>query len=96
MKKKGGKEEGVTGWMVTSFSAPKTHDYVPGVIMEINKLSIGFVVGKVEEMPSIDTEDLSGPPKFGTKANTGFIKNTPRVENEVIMVPEPEKLFKAE
>jgi purine-binding chemotaxis protein CheW len=66
------------------------------IIIEINKLSIGFVVDKVEEVLSIDTEDLSEPPKFGTNVNTDFIKNMARVENEVIMVLDLEKLFEAE
>ncbi len=66
------------------------------IIIEINKLSIGFVVDKVEEVLSIDTEDFSEPPKFGTNVNTDFIKNIARVGEEVVMVLDLEKLFEAE
>ncbi len=66
------------------------------IIIEINKLSIGFVVDKVEEVLSIDTENISEPPKFGTNINTDFIKNMARVKDDVVMVLDLEKLFEAE
>lgn len=66
------------------------------IIIEINKLSIGFVVDKVEEVLAVDDENMSEPPKFGTNINTDFIKNIARVGEEVVMVLDLEMLFAAE
>jgi purine-binding chemotaxis protein CheW len=66
------------------------------IIIEINKVSIGFVVDKVEEVLTIDEASISEPPKFGTNINTDFIKNIARIEDMVIMILDLEKLFEAE
>ncbi len=66
------------------------------IIIEINKVSIGFVVDKVEEVLTIDEASISEPPKFGTNINTDFIKNIARVSDMVIMILDLEKLFEAE
>ncbi len=66
------------------------------IIIEINKVSIGFVVDKVEEVLTIDESSISEPPKFGTNINTDFIKNIARIGEMVIMILDLEKLFEAE
>jgi len=66
------------------------------IIIEINKVSIGFVVDKVEEVLTIDEANISEPPKFGTNINTDFIKNIARIGEMVIMILDLEKLFEAE
>lgn len=66
------------------------------IIIEINKVSIGFVVDKVEEVLTIDEANISEPPKFGTNINTDFIKNIARMGEMVIMILDLEKLFEAE
>lgn len=66
------------------------------IIIEIKKMSIGFIVDKVEEVLAIDDENISEPPKFGTNVNTEFIKNMARHNDAVIMVMDMEKLFEAE
>jgi purine-binding chemotaxis protein CheW len=66
------------------------------IIIEINKVSIGFVVDKVEEVLTIDEASISEPPKFGTNINTDFIKNIARIAEMVIMILDLEKLFEAE
>ncbi|MCI4399426.1 MAG: purine-binding chemotaxis protein CheW [Campylobacteraceae bacterium] len=66
------------------------------IIIEINKVSIGFVVDKVEEVLTIDEANISEPPKFGTNINTDFIKNIARAGEMVIMILDLEKLFEAE
>jgi purine-binding chemotaxis protein CheW len=66
------------------------------IIIEINKLSIGFVVDKVEEVLSVDAENISEPPKFGSNINTDFIKNIARVGDAVVMVLDLELIFEAE
>lgn len=66
------------------------------IIIEINNVSIGFVVDKVEEVLTIDEANISEPPKFGTNINTDFIKNIARMGEMVIMILDLEKLFEAE
>ncbi len=66
------------------------------IIIEINKVSIGFVVDKVEEVLTIDDANISEAPKFGTNINTDFIKNIARIGEMVIMILDLEKLFEAE
>jgi len=66
------------------------------IIIEINKVSIGFVVDKVEEVLTIDESNISEAPKFGTNVNTDFIKNIARIGEMVIMILDLEKLFEAE
>ncbi|MEY4505298.1 MAG: hypothetical protein RL154_1598 [Pseudomonadota bacterium] len=66
------------------------------IIVEIRKVSIGFVVDKVEEVLSIDEANITEPPKFGTNINTDFICSMSRVNDDVIMNLDLEKLFEAE
>ncbi len=66
------------------------------IIIEINKVSIGFIVDKVEEVLTIDEANISEPPKFGTNINTDFIKNIARMGEMVIMILDLEKLFETE
>jgi len=66
------------------------------IIIEIKKMSIGFIVDKVEEVLAIEDENISEPPKFGTNVNTEFIKNMARHNDAVIMIMDMEKLFETE
>lgn len=66
------------------------------IIIEIKKMSIGFIVDKVEEVLAIEDENISEPPKFGTDVNTEFVKNMARHNDAVIMIMDMEKLFEAE
>ena len=66
------------------------------IIVEIDKISIGFIVDKVEEVLSIDDANISEPPRFGTNINIDFIKNMARVGETVVMILDLEKLFEAE
>jgi len=66
------------------------------IIVEIKKVSIGFVVDKVEEVLSVDEANIAEPPKFGTNINTDFIKTMSRIGDNVIMNLDIEKLFEAE
>ncbi len=43
------------------------------IIVEVEKISIGFIVDRVEEVSSIDSSSLSEPPKFGNGIDTDFI-----------------------
>ena len=66
------------------------------IIVEIDKISLGFIVDKVEEVLSIDDSNISEPPRFGTNINIDFIRNMARVGETVVMILDLEKLFEAE
>ncbi len=66
------------------------------IIVEIDKVSVGFIVDQVEEVLSVDAENISEPPKFGTNVNTDFIRNMVRVGDNVVMVMDLERLFEAD
>ena len=66
------------------------------IIIEIKKMSIGFIVDKVEEVLGVDDENISEPPRFGTNVNTEFVKNMAKHNDAVIMIMDMERLFEAE
>jgi purine-binding chemotaxis protein CheW len=66
------------------------------IIIEIKKMSIGFIVDMVEEVLAIEDENISEPPKFGTNVNMEFIKNMARHNDAVVMIMDMEKLFESE
>jgi purine-binding chemotaxis protein CheW len=63
------------------------------IINEIDNVSIGFVVDRVEDVLSIKHADLTPPPKFGTAVDTSFIENVAQVEQDVIMILNLKKIF---
>ncbi len=66
------------------------------IIVEVEKTNIGFIVDRVEEVSSIDSSNLSAPPKFGGKVDTDFICNVAQVEDSVVMILDVLKLFEAD
>lgn len=66
------------------------------IIVEVEKTNIGFIVDRVEEVSSIDSSNLSEPPKFGSQVDTAFICNVAQVENGVVMILDVLKLFEAD
>ncbi|DAB27583.1 MAG: chemotaxis protein CheW [Sulfurimonas sp. RIFOXYD12_FULL_33_39] len=66
------------------------------IIVEVEKTNIGFIVDRVEEVSSIDSSNLSEPPKFGSQVDTDFICNVAQVEDGVVMILDVLKLFKAD
>jgi purine-binding chemotaxis protein CheW len=66
------------------------------IIIELDKVNIGFIVDRVEEVASIDSSHLSEPPKFGSSVDTDFICNVAQVEDEVVMILDVLKLFEAD
>lgn len=63
------------------------------IIVEVEKVNIGFIVDRVEEVSSIDSDNLSEPPKFGDNADTDFICNVAQIEDNVVMILDVLKLF---
>lgn len=63
------------------------------VITEIKQMSIGFIVDHVEEVISVEPDNLSEPPKFGTGIDTAFIRSMAQIDDTVVMILDLEKLF---
>ncbi|MDD2905490.1 MAG: chemotaxis protein CheW [Sulfurimonas sp.] len=66
------------------------------VIVEVEKINIGFIVDRVEEVASIDAANLSEPPKFGNHIDTDFICSMAQMQESVVMILDVLKLFEAE
>lgn len=63
------------------------------VINEIDNVSIGFVVDRVEDVLSIKHSTLTEPPKFGASVDTSFIENVAQIEKSVVMILNLKKIF---
>ncbi len=66
------------------------------VIVEVNKVNIGFIVDRVEEVASIDSANLSEPPRFGNSIDTDFICSMAQMDENVVMILDVLKLFEAD
>lgn len=66
------------------------------IIVEVEKVNIGFIVDRVEEVASIDAEHLSEPPKFGSHIDTDFICSMAQIDENVVMILDVLKLFEAD
>ncbi|MDD3769850.1 MAG: chemotaxis protein CheW [Sulfuricurvum sp.] len=66
------------------------------IIVEVEKVNIGFIVDRVEEVASIDAAHLSEPPKFGSHIDTDFICAMAQIDENVVMILDVLKLFEAE
>jgi purine-binding chemotaxis protein CheW len=66
------------------------------VIVEVDKVNIGFIVDRVEEVASIDSAALSEPPKFGNNIETDFICSMAQMDENVVMILDVLKLFEAD
>ncbi|MDD2829872.1 MAG: chemotaxis protein CheW [Sulfuricurvum sp.] len=66
------------------------------IIVEVEKVNIGFIVDRVEEVASIDAAHMSEPPKFGNQIDTDFICSMAQMEENVVMILDVLKLFEAD
>jgi purine-binding chemotaxis protein CheW len=66
------------------------------VIVEVDKVNVGFIVDRVEEVASIDSAHLSEPPRFGNTIDTDFICSMAQMEENVVMILDVLKLFEAD
>ena len=66
------------------------------IIYEIDKVSIGFIVDRVEDVLTLDKSNISEAPRFGSSIDTSFIDNIAEVDNDVIMLLNLEQIFEAE
>ena len=63
------------------------------IINEIDGVSIGFVVDRVEDVLSIKSSELTEPPKFGASVDTSFIESVAQINKSVIMMLNLKKIF---
>lgn len=70
--------------------------YTSIIIVEVDKIHIGFIVDSVEEVALIDESKLSTPPKFGGAVDTDFISWVAQMGNDVVMILDVLKLFEAD
>jgi purine-binding chemotaxis protein CheW len=63
------------------------------IINEIDSVSIGFIVDRVEDVLSIKHSNLTAAPRFGTSVDTSFIENVAEIDEEVIMILNLKKIF---
>jgi purine-binding chemotaxis protein CheW len=66
------------------------------IIVEVEKVNIGFIVDRVEEVSSIDPSNLSEPPQFGSNVDTDFINGVAQIEENVVMILDILKLFESD
>jgi purine-binding chemotaxis protein CheW len=66
------------------------------IIVEVEKVNIGFIVDRVEEVASIDNSKLGVAPKFGSNVDTDFICSMAQIEENVVMILDVLKLFEAD
>jgi purine-binding chemotaxis protein CheW len=63
------------------------------VVIDIYELSIGLIVDSVSEVLRIHEQDIEVPPLMNKGYNNRFIKNIGKVENEVKLLLDCEKLL---
>ena len=63
------------------------------IIVDIEDLSIGFIVDETSEVVKIDKVNLMPPPKFGTTIDTSFLKSMAKTQDSITMIVDLEKLF---
>ena len=66
------------------------------IIVEVDKVNVGFIVDRVEEVASIDSSNLGAAPKFGSNVDTDFICSMAQIEENVVMILDVLKLFEAD
>ncbi|MDQ1243869.1 MAG: purine-binding chemotaxis protein CheW [Campylobacterota bacterium] len=70
--------------------------YTSIIIVEVQKINVGFIVDSVEEVALIDESKLSAPPKFSNSIDMDFISWVAQIENDVVMILDVLKLFEAD
>ena len=66
------------------------------IIVEVEKVNVGFIVDRVEEVASIDSSHLGAAPKFGSSVDTDFICSMAQIGENVVMILDVLKLFEAD
>jgi len=63
------------------------------IVIDINDVSIGLIVDSVSEVITIPEQDIVEPPKMGNGFNNRYIKNIGKVDDDVKLLLDCEKLL---
>ncbi|GAA0181205.1 chemotaxis protein CheW [Clostridium sediminicola] len=65
------------------------------IVIDTGKIAIGLIVDEVSEVLSIPDKDIISPPKIN-KSGKKYIKNIGKIENNIILILDCEKLLDEE
>lgn len=63
------------------------------IIIEIEEMSIGFIVDEVREVIRINSSIISSPNEFTVNVKTEYITGVAKLDGELIIIIDPEKLL---
>ncbi len=63
------------------------------VVIDIDEVSVGLIVDQVTEVLTIPDEDIAPPPSNKTGIDNGYIKGIGKIQNEVTLLLDCEKLL---
>ncbi|NLT51672.1 MAG: purine-binding chemotaxis protein CheW [Ignavibacteria bacterium] len=63
------------------------------IIIEIEEMSIGFIVDEVREVIRINSSIISSPNEFTVNVKTEYITGVAKLNDELIIIIDPEKLL---
>lgn len=63
------------------------------IIIEIEEMSIGFIVDEVREVIRINSSIISSPNEFTVNVKTEYITGVAKLDEELIIIIDPEKLL---
>lgn len=66
------------------------------IILDDEETVIGILVDSVQEVISLEPEQIDPPPRIGTRLKTQFIKGMGKKDKEFIIILETAKVFSAE
>ena len=66
------------------------------IVVDVNGMQVGFIVDKVEDVLTIDDEDIAVPPKSELGFENRYIDGIGKVDNSVVLLLNAEKLLKNE
>ncbi len=66
------------------------------VSLESEETILGILVDSVQEVMSLEPDQIEPPPRIGTRLKTEFIKGMGKKENDFIIILESRKVFSAE
>ena len=74
----------------------KYDEHTTIIIVDVDDISVGFIVDETSEVVKIKQDNLRPPPKFGTNIDTSFLKSMAKTENSITMIVDLEKLFSSD
>ncbi len=66
------------------------------IIVDIEEISVGFIVDETSEVVKINQNNLMPPPKFGTGIDTSFLKSMAKTDKSIIMMINLEEIFSSD